>query len=56
MTTVNLRKLANAFYPDATSAKFVPADVLWAINRFKRKHGGLWVGGTVAVSQQRYCQ
>lgn len=51
MTTVNVRKLANAFFPDATPSEIVPADALWAIDRFRRKHGGLWVGGTVAVSQ-----
>ena len=29
----------------------MPADALSAIHWFKRKHGGLWVGGTVSVSQ-----
>src|SRR5688572_30134069 len=29
----------------------MPALALPAIERFKRKHGGLWVGGTVSVSQ-----
>jgi len=51
MTTLNVRKLANAFYPNATPSEVVPAVALSAIDRFKRKHGGLWVGGTVAVSQ-----
>lgn len=51
MTTVNVRKLANAFFPNATPSEFVPVDALSAIYRFKRKRGGLWVGGTVAVSQ-----
>jgi len=51
MTPVNVRKLANAFYPNATPSEVVPAFALSAIDRFKRKHGGLWVGGTVAVSR-----
>ena len=32
-------------------SRFVPGVALPAIDRFKRKHGGLWVGGTVAISQ-----
>jgi len=51
MTTLNVRKLANAFFPKATPSEVVPAFALSAIDRFKRKHGGLWVGGTVEVSQ-----
>lgn len=52
MTTQNIRKLVNAFVPDAMpSSNVVPALALRTINRFKRKHGGLWVGGTVSVSQ-----
>jgi len=51
MTTATIRKLANAFVPNAMPSDVVPADALGAIARFKRKHGGLWVGGTVSVSQ-----
>ena len=51
MTSATIRKLANAFVPDAMPSGVVPADALSAIARFKRKHGGLWVGGTVSVSQ-----
>jgi hypothetical protein len=51
MTTATIRKLANAFVPNAMPSDVVPADALPAIARFKRKHGGLWVGGTVSVSQ-----
>jgi hypothetical protein len=51
MSTLNIRKLANAFIPNATPSDVVPAAALSAIDRFKRTHGGLWVGGTVSVSQ-----
>ena len=51
MTTAVIRRLANAFIPDATPADVMPAFALSAIDRFRRKHGGLWVGGTVSVSQ-----
>ena len=37
--------------PHATPSDMVPFVALSAIDRFKRKHGGLWVGGTVSVSQ-----
>lgn len=50
MGTLNIRKLANAFIPGATPADLVPVAALSAILRFKRTHGGLWVGGTVVVS------
>jgi len=45
------RKLVNAFIPDAAPSHWMPAAVLSAIVRFRRKHGGLWVGGTVSVSE-----
>jgi len=48
---LNIRKIVNAFVPSATPSSVVPAVALSAIDRFKRKHGGLWVGGTVSVSQ-----
>jgi hypothetical protein len=51
MSTGNIRKLENAFIPNATPSDIVPAAALSAIDRFKRRHGGLWVGGTVSVSQ-----
>lgn len=50
MGSLDIRKLANAFIPGAVPSGWMPASALWAIHRFKRKHGGLWVGGTVAVS------
>jgi hypothetical protein len=50
MTELNVRKLANAFIPEAAVSSIVPAAALGAIARFHRKHGGLWVGGTVSLS------
>lgn len=50
METLGLRKHANAFIPEATPSDVMPAAVLSAIYRFRRRHGGLWVGGTVLVS------
>jgi hypothetical protein len=46
-----IRKVANAFMPHATPSDAVPSFALSAIDRFKRKNGGLWVGGTVSVSE-----
>jgi hypothetical protein len=48
---LNVRKVANAFIPNATPSDVVPFAALPTIRRFKRKHGGLWVGGTVTVSE-----
>src|SRR5262245_51659281 len=48
--TPNLRKLANAFIPEAMPTHVLPMASRSAIDRFKRTHGGLWVGGTVLVS------
>jgi hypothetical protein len=48
--TLDIRKLANAFVPEATPAGVLLVAALSAIDRFKRAHGGLWVGGTVFVS------
>ncbi|HXU88859.1 MAG TPA: hypothetical protein VFQ62_08410 [Methylomirabilota bacterium] len=48
--SLNVRKVVNAFVPSATPSSVFPAVALSAIDRFKRKHGGLWVGGTLSVS------
>jgi hypothetical protein len=48
---MKMRKVANAFYPDAMPSRLVPADALSVIHFFRRRLGGLWVGGTVEVSQ-----
>jgi hypothetical protein len=50
MGTPGIRRLANAFFAEATPANALPVTALSAIYRFKRTHGGLWVGGTVFVS------
>jgi hypothetical protein len=49
--TLPIRKLVNAFVPDASPVDWMPAAALSAIARFKRKYGGLWVGGAVTVSE-----
>lgn len=51
MSIGDIRKAANAFIPNATASEVLPAFALGAIDRFKGKHGGLWVGGTVSVSE-----
>ena len=51
MSPGTTRKLANAFIPDATPSDVLPIAALGAIQRFRQKHRGLWVGGTVSVSQ-----
>jgi hypothetical protein len=48
--TLNIRRLANAFIPEATPADVLPVAALWATRRFQRTHGGVWVGGRVSVS------
>ena len=50
MSALEIRKLANAFIPGALPSDLVPANTLSVINRFKRRWGGLWVGGTVSIS------
>jgi hypothetical protein len=50
MEPLNIRKLANAFIPSATPSDVLPSAALSAVQRFKRKHGGLWVGGTVLAT------
>ena len=50
MGTPKIRKVANAFIPEATPASLLPVAALAAIYRFKRTHGGVWVGGTVFLS------
>ena len=52
MSMLNVKKLANALICNATpSDDAVPSIALWAVDRSKRKQGGLWVGGTVFVSE-----
>jgi hypothetical protein len=51
MEPLNIRKLANAFMRGATPSDALLSEALAAVQRFKRKHGGLWVGGTVVVTR-----
>ena len=51
MSTDGIRKLANAFIPHASPSDVVLVVARSAIQRFSSKHGGLWVGGTVSVSE-----
>ena len=51
MEPLNIRKLANAFMRTATPSDALLSEALAAAQRFKRKHGGLWVGGTVVVTR-----
>lgn len=48
--TLNLRRLASAFIPEATPADMLPVAAVSATRRFQRTHGGVWVGGMVSVS------
>lgn len=50
MEPLKIRKLANAFIPNATPSDVLASEALSAVQRFKRKHGGLWVGGTVVAT------
>jgi hypothetical protein len=50
MGTPSIQRLANAFIPEATPIDMLPNAALSAIYRFKRIHGGCWVGGKVSVS------
>ena len=52
MEPLNIRKLANAFIPTATPSDVLPSAALSAVQRFKRKYGGLWVGGTVVATSR----
>lgn len=42
--------MANAFMTDATPSDDLPHFALEATERYKRKRGGLWVGGVVSIS------
>lgn len=47
-----ITKLANAFYTDATPSNRAKGIARYSAERYKKKHGGLWVGGTVVLSDQ----
>ena len=51
MESPGIRKLANAFVPEAAPVRVLPVAARTAINRLARRDKGLWVGGTVSVSR-----
>lgn len=50
MTSLCIEKLSNAFMPDAIPAGFIGGAAEKELQRLLKKHGGLWVGGTVAIN------
>ena len=50
MRTLRIRKLANALIPNATPSELVTGAALTAVERLGERYGGLWVGGTVDIS------
>ena len=50
MPALNIEKLANAFVPNADPSPLVAGAALNAVNRYGKKHGGLWVGGKVTAT------
>jgi hypothetical protein len=50
MSALNIEKLANAFVTNAIPSHIIGREALDAVNRFEKKHGGLWVGGKVTVT------
>jgi hypothetical protein len=50
MQTLRINKICNAFVRNATPSEIVMGQALKAVNRFSRKHGGCWVGGTVTAT------
>jgi hypothetical protein len=49
MTSVPLEKFANALIPTAAPAEMVGDETRKVVDRFARRHGGLWVGGKVTA-------
>jgi hypothetical protein len=56
---LNIKKLCNAFVPDAEMVEDIPTlnktivdAATGAVDRYKKKHGGLWVGGTVLITDE----
>lgn len=52
MQHFRIRKLVNAFIPNAAPSLALPGPALRATDRFSRKWGGLWVGGSVDISPE----
>lgn len=47
---IQIQKLANAFYSDAEPSGAVVGPARYSADRYKIKHGGLWVGGNVIIN------
>lgn len=47
---MNINKVANAFYEDAVPIDEISKHAKRAANRYIKKHGGLWVGGKISIS------
>ena len=52
MRTFHVRKLVNAFMPNAVPSEVVPQTALSAVTRYGKKHGGLWVGGALDLTHE----
>jgi len=50
MRTLSIRKVVNALIPDATPSALVFGAARAECERWKKNYGGLWVGGSVEVS------
>ncbi len=52
MRTFHIRKLGNAFVPNAVPSEILPDTVLAVVMRYGKKQGGLWVGGAVDLTHE----
>lgn len=50
MRALSIRKTVNALIPDATPSGLVFGAALAECERWKKKYGGLWVGGSIEIS------
>lgn len=48
--TIIEQKLANALFADAEASDAVPNVISGELHRFRKKQGGLWVGGTATLT------
>jgi hypothetical protein len=52
MTDLHISKLANALIPDAKASSRVRGAAANAVDRTRKKAGGLWVGGRVEITPE----
>jgi hypothetical protein len=50
--TFSIRKVVNALIPDATPSALVFGPALAECERWRKKYGGLWVGGSIHISNE----